>query len=212
MSAPTVTILFNNSLNDVVNSGAEVGDGNFKPLDQLNDSIAFLGDGISNDDANSSKDVFVIPESGNKETPRQFVNDYSESKWKRIFLSGSGADDGEGGDNRYAYGAYIDGTTASAPILQAWDSTAHTSYNLEILGSGTPADSMLRAIKTTDGSPGANWAGTPIAGDGEPNSVALSAGAIIAPQMVYWNMRLLVPHSANPFKSEPILSLYLTYA
>jgi len=212
MSAPTVTVLFNNSQNNVANTGAEVGDGNWKPLDQIHDKIAFLGTGTSNDDANTSKDVFIIPESGDKEVPRQLVNDYSESKWKRIWLGGSDADDGGGGNYRYAYGAYIDGTTASAPVLQAWDSTTHSSYNLEVLGSGIPANSMIRAIKTTDGVPGASWTGTPLAGDGGSNSITLSAEAIIVPQMIYWNMRLLIPHSANPFTSEPILCLYTTYS
>jgi len=212
MSAPNITILWNSSSNDTPNTGGASGDANWKVLDTVNDKIAFLGSATVDQDANTSKDVFIIPETGNQEVPKQFVNDYSEAKWDRVWLAGSDADQGGGGNNRYAYGVYIDGTTASAPVLQAWDSTTHSTYNLAVLGSGTPSDSMLRAIKTTHGAPGASWSGTPIAGSGGSNSVALDSTAIIAAKMLYWNMRMLVPSSANPFTAEPVLSIYLTYA
>jgi len=212
MSAPNLTVLWNSSQNDTVNTGGASGDADWELFDPINDKIGFLGSGTNDQDSNSSKDVFIIPESGNQEVPKQFINDYSESKWDRVWLAGSDADQGGGGNYRYAFGAYIDGTTASTPILQAWDSTSHDSYNLEVLGAGVPANSMLRAVKTTDGAPGVGWAGTPLAGDGDSNSIALSTGAIIAPQMVYWNMRLLVPSSAGPFASNPVLAIYMTFA
>ena len=212
MARPNVTFLYNNSLNETENTGGAVGDSNFKPLNPVLDKIAFLGSGTNNNDSNTSKDVFVIPESGSQESPRICVNDYSENKWKRVYLGGSDADGGGGGNYRYAFGAYISGETASAPILQAWDSTTHDSYNLEVLGGGTPSNSMLRAIATTDSTAGIEWEGVPIAGSAEANSIALSSGAIPSAQMVYWNMRLLIPYSANPFSAEPVLSLYFTYS
>ena len=212
MSAPNVTILWNSSQNDTVNTGGASGDSNWKVLDPLNDRIAFLGSGTSDQDSNSSKSVFTIPESGNKEVPKQFVNDYDQSVWDRVWLAGSNADDGGGGDNRYVYGAYIDGTTASTPVLQAWDTTAHATYVLEVLGSGTPANSMLRAVATTNESPGDSWSGTPLAGDGGSNTIELDTGPIGSSKMVYWNMRLLIPSSANAFSTNPVISLYLTYS
>lgn len=211
MTAPYITVLWNSSSNDTANTGAGEGDSNFKVFDTINDKFSFLGSEAEDQDPNSTKSIFVIPESGSKEIPRQFVNDYSTGKWDRVFLGGSNADDGEGGNNRYVYGAYIDGTTASAPILQAWDSTDHSTYNLEVLGSGTPANSMLKAITTTNGSPGDSWAGTPIAGDSPSYSIALDTGAINSSKMVYWNMRVVVPSTANVFKTNPVLCIYLTY-
>ena len=212
MSAPNITILWNSTNNDTPNTGDAEGDSNFKSLDTVNDQISFLGSGTADQDPTSSKDVFVIPESGSKEVPRQFIKDYSETKWDRVWLGGSDADSGGGGNYQFAYGAFIDGTSASAPVLQAWDSTAHDTINLSVLGSGTPANSMLRAVSTRYSAPGASWSGTPLAGDGGSNTVALDTTAITAPQMIYWNMRLLVPSDASPFAAAPILSIYLTYA
>lgn len=211
MSAPTITILYNNSENNTPNTGGSSGDSNWKILNPVNDKISFLGSSVLDNDSNSSKDVFKIPESGSSEVPKQAVNKYSESKWKRVYLAGSNADGGLGGNYRYAYGAHIDGTTASVPILQAWDSTSHSSYNLEVLGSGTPANSMLRAVTTTNGDPGDSWAGTTLAGDSPSHSISLDTGAIGGSKMVYWNMRLLVPSTANAFKASPIMCIYFTY-
>lgn len=212
MPVPDVTFLYNNSQNNLPNDGGASGNSNWNPVDPINDGIAFLGSSTNDGDSNSSKDTFVIPESGNKEIPRQFINDYSESKWKRVWLSGSDADQGGGGNYRYAYGAYIDGTSSSSPILCAYDSTSHNSFNSEVLGSGTPANSMIRGVVTTNSAPGASWAGTPLAGDGGGNTIALDTGPITDSKMVYWNMRLLVPSTANPFSAEPVLSLYFTYS
>ena len=212
MGAPQITFLWNSSSNNLPNTGGSEGNVNWKVFDPLNDSLAFLSDGTVDQDPNSSKDTFVIPESGSKEIPRQFINDYSESKWDRVWLAGSDADQGGGGNYRYAYGAYIDGTSSSTPILMAYDSTSHTSFNSEVLGSGTPANSMIRAVVTTNSAPGASWAGTPLAGDGGGNTIELDTGPITGSKMVYWNMRLLVPSTANPFTLNPILSIYITYA
>ena len=212
MGAPQITFLWNSSQNNLPNTGGANGNVNWRVFDPLNDSLAFLGSGTSDQDSNSSKDNFVIPQAGNKEIPRQFVNDYSESKWDRVWLAGSDADQGGGGNYRYAYGAYIDGTTSYVPLLCAYDSTSHTSFNSEVLGSGTPANSMIRAVVTTNSAPGTSWAGTPLAGSGGANTIELDTGPITVDKMVYWNMRVLVPSTANPFTLNPVLSLYVTYS
>jgi len=212
MAAPSITFLWNSSQNDIANGGSDSGDSNWKVFDPLNDKIAFLGNGTNDQDSNESKDIFSIPDSGSEEVPRQFVNDYSEGKWDRIWLAGSDADDGGGGNYRYVFGVYVDGTTSSAPILQAWDSTSLESYDLEILGGGTPANSMLEVISTKDSAPGVEWTGTPMAGDGGLNSVALGSSAITSPTMLYWNQRLVIPSTANAFVVEPVLCLYITYS
>ncbi len=212
MPFPTITFLYNHSQIDGPNTGGANGDVNWKTFDALNNSIAFLGEGTIDGDPNSSKDTFTIPENGNKEIPRQFVNDYSESKWDRVWLAGSDADEGGGGNYRYAYGAYIDGTSSSVSVLQNWDSTSHNSFNSEVLGSGTPANSMIRGVVTTNSAPGVSWAGTPLAGDGGANTLELDTGPITESKMVYWNMRLLVPSTANPFSASPIMSIYITYS
>ena len=212
MSAPTVIFLYNNSQNDTPNTGGASGDDNWKVFQSVNDKLAFLGEDTSDQDPNTSKSVFSIPESGSQEPPRTFVNNYLESRWDRIFLAGSNANQGGGGNYQHVCGFYIDGTTSQAPQLECWDSTSHSTYNLEVLGSGTPANSLIRAISTTDALPGDEWAGTPLAGDGGANSITLTTGAIASSQMVYFNLRLLIPSTANPFAESPVLCLYLTYA
>lgn len=212
MASPVVTFLYNNSQNNILNTGEGSGDSNWKIFNSVNDKLAFLGTETDDGDPNTSKSVFSIPESGSQEAPRQFVNDYVNSQWKRVWLAGSNANQGGGGNYRAAYGAFIDGTTTQAPALQAWDSTSHSSYNLEVLGSGTPNNSMIRAVSTTDSTAGDQWAGTPLAGDGDSNTILLTAGAIGGSQMVYFNLRLLVPSTATPFAEEPIICLYLTYS
>ena len=211
MTAPVITILYNNSRNHVQNDGGSSGDDNWKPLDPINDKIAFLASSVYDGDANSTKEVFKIPESGSVEVPKHCVSKYEASVWKRIYLAGSNADDGSGGNYQYVYGAYVDGTSNTAPVLQAWDSTSLSTYTLEVLGNGTPANSMIRAVSTTQAVPGDSWSGTPLAGSGGSNSIALDTGPITNPQMVYWNMRLLVPSTANSFSANPVLCIYVTY-
>jgi len=71
---------------------------------------------------------------------------------------------------------------------------------------------MVRGVVTTNSAPGASWAGTPLAGEGGANTLELDTGPIVDSKMVYWNMRLLVPNTANPFTLSPVLSIYVTYA
>ena len=212
MGSPTIVFLYNHSENNIANSGGASGDSNWEIFDSINDKLAFLGSDTDDLDANTSKSVVSIPESGSQEAPRTFVDNYKESRWDRIWLAGSNADQGGGGNYRYSLGFYIDGTTSSAPVLQAWDSTSHSSYNLQVLGSGTPNNSMIRAISTTNGVPGNEWAGTPLAGDGGANTVTLTTGAVGSSQMVYFNLRLLIPSTATAFSEEPVLTLYFTFS
>jgi hypothetical protein len=212
MPAPIITFLYNHSRNNSPNANYASGDSNWKPMDPVNDEITFLSEEVEDGDPITSKSPFSIPETGSQEASRVFVRNYTTGKWDRVWLAGSNADQGGGGNYKYAFGAYIDGTSQSSVILQAWDSTSRSSYNLQVLGAGTPANSMLRAVSTTNGSPGDEWAGTPIAGDGALNTVALTTGGLENPQMVYFNVRLLVPSTATPFADEPVMCLFLTYS
>jgi len=91
MTTPVITFLYNNSQNDVVNTGGAEGDSNWKIFNSVNDRLSFLGNETDDQDSNSSKSVFSIPESDSQEAPRQFVNNYAESKYSRIWLAGSNA-------------------------------------------------------------------------------------------------------------------------
>jgi hypothetical protein len=205
MSCPNVVFLYNHSFNEAPNTGGESGDANWEVISTLNDQISFQGEDITDEDPLASKSIFVIPETGSLEVPKQLIAVFSEAKYKEVFLAGS-----EGG--RYAYGVYIDGETASVPILQAWDDEYHDSYDFEVLGAGTPANSMLKAICTTNEAPAEDWEGTPIAGSGEENSLALDTEALSVAKTLYWNMKLVVPSTASPCSVAPVLSIYFTYS
>ena len=102
-------------------------------------------------------------------------------------------------NKRYVFGFSFDGATASEPVLEAWDDSAHDSTDNNVLGAGTPASSMLKAVCTTNALPGSSWVGTAIAG---ANTLQLNAGngAISDPGSgltteLYANIKITIPAS-----------------
>lgn len=108
---------------------------------------------------------------------------------------------GMGEDKRFVYSFSFDGACASEPTLEAWDDSDHDSTDKHVLGAGTPANSMVKAVCTTDTLPGASWVGTAIAGDGATRKINLNNGngALGAlpsgqtTQELYANIRIQVP-------------------
>ena len=73
---------------------------------------------------------------------------------------------------------------------------------------------MLKAVLTTSGSPGASWAGTPIAGGAAPNVLLLNGGggALGGATDVYVNIHWDIPGSyATPFIENPVITVRFTY-
>lgn len=94
-------------------------------------------------------------------------------------------------DKQYPYCFSFDNATATIPRLEAWDDSGHTTANKNVLGLGTAVNSMVKAIKTTDGTPGAGWIGTPIAG--ASNYVELDSAALSVAKDLYANMKIVIP-------------------
>jgi len=143
------------------------------------------------------------------EIAHTFLLDVSDvgQELKEIFMANSG-------DHRYVICLAFDGATVSEPTLEAWDDDTHVTANLNCLGLGTPANSMLKAVLTTAGSPGAGWAGTPIAGGAVPNLLLLNGGggALGGATDVYVNIHWDVPASfLSPFVEQPCISVRYTY-
>lgn len=127
---------------------------------------------------------------------------------------------GMGENKRYVFAASFDGSTASEPRLEAWDDDNHDSTDKHVLGAGTPANSMVKAICTTQSSPGAGWAGTAIAGNGAGRYINLNAGngALAAlgsaetSQELYWNQKIVIPAAyATPAVEEFVTCVRYTY-
>lgn len=110
---------------------------------------------------------------------------------------------GMGDNKRYVYAFSFDGPTASEPQLEAWDNSNHDLTDKNVLGAGTPADSMVKGICTTDALPGASWVGTAIAGDDSNRIILLNNGngalgtlpSGQTTQELYANLKIVMPQS-----------------
>jgi len=103
---------------------------------------------------------------------------------------------GMGGNYRYVFGFSFDGATATEPQLEAWDDVTVLTSNKNILGAGTPANSMVKAVCTTNGLPGDNWVGVAIAGSGATRVVPLNngLGALGSGGAdLYANLKIVIP-------------------
>ena len=118
---------------------------------------------------------------------------------------------GMGINKRYSFCFSFDGATATIPTLEAWDDDTHTTYAKHVLGNGTPANSMVKAVKTTDALPGASWAGTAIAG--LSNRIELDSAALSGAKDLYANIKNVIPADyTQPGAETYILTVRYTYA
>lgn len=120
---------------------------------------------------------------------------------------------GMGENKAYVFCFSFDGETATTPRLEAWDTSAHSTAAKHVLGASTPANSWVKAVKTTGGSlPGASWAGTAIAG--AANYVELDTAPISdsGGADLYANIKIVVPQSyATPAAETFVLTIRYTY-
>jgi len=108
------------------------------------------------------------------------------------------------------FAIYFDGVTAGIPYLEAWDSNAHATSAHNFLGGGTPANSSILAITTTNAVPGsATWAGTPLAGTG--SRIELDTAALAAAKNLYFNIKQVVTNATHTPGSSTALVLTLRY-
>jgi len=128
---------------------------------------------------------------------------------------------GMGENKRYVFAFSFDGATASEPQLEAWDDDGHDSTDNHVLGNGTPADSMVKAVCTTASLPGASWAGTAIAGSGVGRYIQLNdgSGALGAlgsgetSQELYANVKIVIPTAyATPAAETFVLTCRYTWS
>jgi len=215
MAKPNVTWLFNNTANDGANTGNASGgagdaSSNWVVIDLANDQILFLDTQQADGDARTgAKYPVIIPDSGDLEAPKTFVDDYSAGVLDQVPLAGTTSGEQSGGDTRYVFAIYFDGATAGIPTLEAWDDDTHAAADDDFLGAGTPADSTLRAIATTNAVPGsATWTGTPLSGT--DSRVSLDTAALATAKNLYFNIKQLIPSTFTP-QSDSAIVLTLRY-
>jgi len=210
MAKPNTTFLFNNTANDGENTGnASGGAGGSSSfwvvIDLTNDKLMFLDSQQNDGDANSgAKYPVIIPAAGSIEAPKTFIDDDSESIFDQVPLAGTTDGGQSGGNTRYVFAIYFDGATAGVPYLEAWNDNTHAAANDDFLGGGTPADSTLKAIATTNAAPGsATWAGTPLSGT--DSRIQLDTGALAGAKNLYFNIKQVIPSTFTPQEDSAIV-------
>lgn len=117
---------------------------------------------------------------------------------------------GMGDNKRYVFCFSFDGMTAMIPRLEAWDNEDHDSYDNHVLGNGTPANSMVKAVCTTNSAPGAGWSGVPLAG--EDNYLELDETALEDAKDLYANVKIVIPAAYDtPAAESFVLCVRYTY-
>jgi len=115
-------------------------------------------------------------------------------------------------NKQYVFCFYFNGTTGTAtiPRLEAWDTSSHTTIDKNVLGLSVPANSMIKAIRTTDSLPGTGWIGTSIAG--AANYLELDTAARSYSTQVYANIKIVIPAAyATPSAETFVLTVRYTY-
>lgn len=218
MALPNRYWLYNNSANDGANTGNATGgaggaSSNWVVIDLVNDALLFLDDQQTDGDSSTgTKYPIIKPESGSLEAPKTFVKDNSAAIYDQVPLAGTTDGEQSGGNTRYVFAIYFDGATAGIPYLEAWDDSDHDAITSAFLGAGTPANSTILAVATTDAVPGsATWAGTPLAGT--DSRVELDNAPLAGAQNVYFNIKQVIPYTFTPLAdSNLVLALRFLYS
>jgi len=138
----------------------------------------------------------IIDESSDTQVPLCLLLDYSHDVGGAYYTHEVL---GMGDNKRYVFNFSFDGATATEPQLEAWDDSNHNTTDANVLGDGTPANSFVKAIATTNSLPGASWAGIPIAGadeylemnDGNGALAELATGE--TSHELYANIQIVIP-------------------
>jgi len=119
---------------------------------------------------------------------------------------------GMGENKKFVYCFSFDGATATEPQLEAWDTSAHATAVKNVLGLGTPANSMMKGVCTTTTLPGANWAGTSLAGASNVVLLNDGSGALSGAKDLYANMKIKIPANySTPAAETFVLTCRYTY-
>jgi hypothetical protein len=133
--------------------------------------------------------------------PKYFLADANAVVLKEIHNAGNQ-------NKRYVFAFYFDGATASEPVLELWDDEDMDTVDAYSLGNGTPANSWWKGVVTTDGLPGADWAGSALAGATDTHFLKLNNnnGALTTAKTLYCNLKIVIPAGATQGGAEvPIL-------
>lgn len=122
-------------------------------------------------------------------------------------------------NKRYVFGFSFDAETASEPQLEAWDTSSHDNTDNHVLGNGTPANSFIKVVCTTDALPGSSWAGIALAGASNVLQLNNGNGALGAlpsgysNQELYANIKIVIPGGyTTPTAETFVLTVRYTWS
>lgn len=218
MVKPNVYWFYNQSTNNIAKAAGSGSDANFKPITSgtgaSGHTLVWTGSGANDGDPAGTRDTIVIPNSGSTEIDKTFID--NGSIVDQVPLAGTNQGKQQGGDNRYVFCIHIAGATQSKAFLEFWDDVNHSSFNSQVLGSGTAGSSYIYGSATTYASPGSSdWsAGAKrLAGSGSGNRLELSSANIPAGGAdLYFNLATRIPATASPFSDSPVCTLRFSYS
>jgi hypothetical protein len=115
-------------------------------------------------------------------------------------------------NKRYVFAFRFDAATATEPQLEAWDDSDHDSTDNNVLGDGTPANTMVKGVCTTNALPGAGWVGSPLAGSANVLLLNAGGGALSVAKDLYANLKIRIPAAyATPAAETFCLTVRHTY-
>lgn len=159
----------------------------------------------------------IIDEDDDKLVPLCLLMDYSHNVGGSYYTHEVV---GMGENKRYVFCFSFDGDTASEPQLEAWDDSNHNSTDKHVLGHGTPADSMIRAVATNLALPGEDWTGTILAGSESVRVLKLNNGNGALGDVpsgetynnLYANIKIIIPQAyATPAIESFVLTVRYTW-
>jgi len=197
---------------DTTDSEYGTGGVDWIDIDTYNDYLIFTDGSDVVKDGESLPSSSDLNQAGIKLTGNQIIvskyllADFSASKLKEIHNMGNQ-------NKRYVLAFVFDGETASEPVLEVWDNDSLNTINAIALGEGTPSQSWYYGITTTDGLPGENWIGNPLAGSSSGHFLYLNNGngAISSAKTLYCNLKIIIPIGISVAGAEnPVISCKYT--
>ena len=226
MAAPTVTFWANTTTNEYnpsdpaqSNRCTGVENGSWVQITLAQTTLVFTGSGVQSGDPSGTRDPIIIPATGSTEAPKTFldVSATSGGGMRQVPLAGTNAGKQSGGGKIAVFAVYFSGATAGPPFLEYWDTDTLTTTNYQSLGGGNASNSYIwgNACQSTNATPQSypdNWTGTPLAGGGAnrlklyPTAIPSGTGTAC-----YYNLKVVIPYTAQPFNESPICVLRYTY-
>jgi len=167
----------------------------------ISDGSPIVADGEASPGESALNSAGLVVNGSEQTFGKYFLDDASVVLLKEIFLMGES-------NSRYVLAFDFDDSTVSEPVLEVWDDSDMDTVASVVLGEGTPADSWIKGIVTTDTLPGVAWTGDALAGSSDGHFLWLNNenGALSVAKTLYCNIRVTIPSSqVDAGASLPVL-------